>query len=98
MAIEQYKRSIYHRTACIVLVLIPYYLFMFTWWGNPYHSAPWTAIAFNAFLVVGAYASLEYYRHSSVPWQRAAILGLGMPLGLYILLALAAATMRVLST
>lgn len=94
---EQLIYSRYYRIACLVFVLIPYYLIVFTWWGSPYHSAPWTAVAFSAFLVFGVYAAVEYRRNSTVPWQRAGILALGAPLGLFVLFYIMGGVVRYLS-
>lgn len=71
----------YYTKICMVLVFIPYYLILFTWWGNPAHGpGPWSSIVVDSFLVVGLFASIDLIRSYQTSWKRILTMIVGFPL------------------
>lgn len=48
---------------CVLLIAAPYFLVIFTYWGNPFHGpGPWSAMVMDGTFVLGAYSAVELFR------------------------------------
>ena len=78
-----------YKKICMGLVAIPYYLILFTWWGNPYHGPGlWSVMVLNMFIVVGVCAAVELMRNCTAKWTKITATLSGLPLLLLLLASL----------
>ena len=71
------------------LTALSYYLLLFTFWGNYFHGGgPLDAALLDAFIVLGAFLSLEVFRTEKGIALRVTSALVGAPLALFVVLAL----------